>query len=179
MSVLEKDYQTQVLGLHESMADLRAKKFFDLCADIRKNKIKLTNRFYFTTRIDTVTDEAIECMLKTNIRMLAVGIENFSPKVLKMMHKKQNFDSIGRGCEKSKKNGIWVHTYWIIGHPGDNAHEADNTYCTFKKFFEKNLIKSGNVFMFIPYPGTECFDHPEEYGINVASYDWRHRSRWS
>ena len=179
MKTLEKDYQTQVLGLHESMADLRSERFFDLCNCIQKNQIKLTNWFYVTTRIDTVTDESIECMLKTNIRMLAVGIENFSPKVLQMMNKRQNFDTVLRGCEKSKKNQIWVHTYWIIGHPGDDPHEAEYTYNTFKEFFEKDLIRSGHVFMFIPYPGTDCFDHPEKYGIKISSYDWKHWSRWS
>ncbi|MGA1790286.1 MAG: B12-binding domain-containing radical SAM protein [bacterium] len=179
MKVLEKDYGTQVLGLHESMADLRSKRFFDLCECIQKNQVKLKKRFYFTTRIDSVTDEAIECMLKTNISMLAVGIENFSPKVLNMMNKRQSFDNILMGCEKSKKHRIWVHTYWIIGHPGDDINEADYSYNMFKDFFERDLIKSGNVFMFIPYPGTDCFNHPEKYGIRISSYDWKHWSRWS
>ncbi|PIS36697.1 MAG: hypothetical protein CO150_08475 [Nitrospirae bacterium CG_4_9_14_3_um_filter_53_35] len=179
MKVLQRDYQTQIIGLGESMLDMRSKIFYDLCRGIRDNEITLPPDFFMTTRIDTVTDQGVDCLAKTGIKSVSVGIENFSPKVLKMMAKNQSMDVILEGCEKFMKKDIWLLSYWLIGHPGDNADEADYNYSKFKEFFEKGLLKRGTAFIFVPYPGTDYFNHPEQYGIRISSYDWKQWNRWT
>lgn len=179
MKVLQRDYQTQMIGFEESMLDMRSKIFFDLCQKIKENRIGLPDRFYMTTRINSVTDEGIECLIETNIRQLCVGIESFSPKILKMMNKRLEFDHILKRCRAIKNNKIRLLAYWLIGHPGDNVHEAEFSYSKFKEFFEQGLLKGSYVFIFVPYPGTEYFDHPERYGIKILTHDWRSWRRWT
>lgn len=179
MKALQREYQTQMIGFEESMLDMRSKSFFDLCQQIKENRLELPDRFYLTTRIDSVTDEGIECLIETNIRQLCVGIESFSPKILKMMNKKQDFDHILGRCKTLKDNKIRLLSYWLIGHPGDNVQEAEYSHSKFKEFFEKGLLKAGYVFIFVPYPGTEYFDHPEKYGIKILTYDWKSWRRWT
>ena len=138
MKVLQRDYQTQFIGFEESMLDMRSKRFFDLCQKIRENRFDLPDRFYLTTRINSVSDEGIECLIETNIKHLFVGIESFSPKILKMMNKKLDFDNIVGRCRALKDNKIRLFSYWLIGHPGDNVDEAEYSYSKFKEFFEKD-----------------------------------------
>ncbi len=179
MKDLQDNYQTQMIGLEESMLDMRTNTYFSLLGKIKDNRIDLREEFYITTRIDTVTEQGIKKMKETNINILCVGIENFSDQVLKMMNKGQNYASILKGCEMLKNHNIWTNAYWMIGHPGDNPDNAEYTYSMFKEFFEKKLLKSGHVFVFVPYPGTEYFNHPEKYGIIINSYEWRKWRRWT
>jgi anaerobic magnesium-protoporphyrin IX monomethyl ester cyclase len=179
MQALQGGYGRQMSGLEESMLDLRSKRFFELCRRIRENIKSLPDTFYITTRIGTVTDEGARAMRETGISMACVGIESFSPGVLKMMNKEQSVESVERGCSTLAKHQIWVHAYWLIGHPGDSPSEAEHSFLMFKKFFEKGLLKSGNAFVFVPYPGTEFYDHPETYGIRISSYDWKRWRRWT
>jgi len=179
MTVLQKDYGTQIIGMEESMLDMRSNIFFKFCRQIKDHRIELPEQFYLTTRIDSVTDEGIRQMQDLEIKFLCTGLENFSDRVLMMMNKKQNYDSILQGCEKLKQKNIWVNSYWLIGHPGDNSTEAEYTYSKFKRFFEKGLLKSGNAFIFVPYPGTEFFIEPHKYGIIIGSYEWKRWKRWT
>jgi radical SAM superfamily enzyme YgiQ (UPF0313 family) len=179
MMVLQKEYDNQMIGLEESMLDMRSGKFFEFCQNLRDNHIHLPEDFYVTTRVDTVSEQGVESLLNAGIKIVCVGIENFSDQVLKMMNKKQNFDAILQGCRQLREKNIWVNSYWIIGHPGDNPQEAEYTFSTFKEFFEKGLLKSGYVFIFVPYPGTDFFNNPNDYGIHILSYDWRHWRRWT
>jgi radical SAM superfamily enzyme YgiQ (UPF0313 family) len=179
MKVLEKEYGTQMRGFEESMLNMRSKPFFDLLGNIKENKIRLPTQFYLTIRIDNISDDGIECMRQTGIRFVCAGIENFSARVLKMMNKQQNLEAVLSGCETLKKNGVWVNAYWLIGHPGDNMKEADYTFFKFKEFLEMGLFKSGHAFIFVPYPGTEYFANPEQYGIKISSYDWKDWRRWT
>ena len=179
MKVLQESYQTQFTGLEESMLDMQSKTFFQFLISIRKNNIRLSKDFYITTRIDTVTDEGIDAMQKVGITHACVGIESFSQKVLIKMNKRLGLESVRNGCEKLMNNNIWLNGYWLIGHPGDDAHEADYTYKQFQSFLEKGLLKSGYAFIFVPYPGTEYFSDPKKYGIQIFSFDWRRWRRWT
>jgi len=179
MAVLQKDYNTQMTGLEESMLDMRSRKFFALCQKIQKNRIQLPEQFYLTTRVDTVSQEGVESLRNTGIKIVCIGIENFSEHVLKMMNKKHNNGSIMNGCRTLKEKDVWVNSYWLIGHPGDNKEEADFTFSKFKEFFERGLLQSGYAFIFVPYPGTEYFNNPGEYGIQLLSADWRKWRRWT
>ena len=109
MTVLQKEYHTQMAGLEESMLDMRARKFFDLCKSLQENKIQLPEQFYLTTRIDTVSKEGVEFLRNTGINIVCIGIENFSEPVLKMMNKKQDPDSVISGCRRLKEKDIWFH----------------------------------------------------------------------
>jgi radical SAM superfamily enzyme YgiQ (UPF0313 family) len=179
MKVLQRDYHTQMVGLEESMLDMRSRMFFDLCHHLAENKIRLPEQFYLTTRIDTVSCEGMASLRRAGIKIVCVGIESFSTPVLKMMNKRQNCEAILHGCRQLREKNIWLNSYWIIGHPGDNPREAEYTFAKFKDFFEEGLLKSGYVFIFVPYPGTDFFNNPSAYGIQILSYDWQYWRRWT
>jgi len=179
MLALQNDYKTQMVGFEESMLDMRHKPFFNLMDAMKIAGIRVPRDFSMTTRIDTVTDDGIRKLKENDIYILCIGIENFSPRVLQLMNKKQNLAAITAGCRKLRDAGIWLNTYWLIGHPGDTPQEAAQTHAKFKDFCERRLISSGHAFIFVPYPGTDFFDHPEQYGIRITCYEWEKWQRWT
>jgi radical SAM superfamily enzyme YgiQ (UPF0313 family) len=179
MRTLQEEYHTQMVGFEESMLDMRHKPFFNLMDAIQNNGIRIPHDFSMTTRIDTVTTDGIRRLKENGIYILCIGLESFSPQVLKMMNKKQDLKAITAGCRKLREAGIWLNTYWLIGHPGDTPAEAARTHAKFKDFCERRLINSGHAFIFVPYPGTEFFDDPERYGIRITTYEWDKWQRWT
>jgi anaerobic magnesium-protoporphyrin IX monomethyl ester cyclase len=179
MQTLQKEYNTQMIGFEESMLDMRHKLFFSLMSSIREAGIDLPRDFTLPTRIDTVTADGIHELKQTGINILCSGIENFSPRVLKMMNKKQDVEAITAGCRKLRAADIWLNAYWLIGHPGDTPVEAARTQAGFKDFCERRLINSGHAFIFVPYPGTDFFENPERYGIKITTYEWEKWQRWT
>jgi radical SAM superfamily enzyme YgiQ (UPF0313 family) len=179
MQVLQRRYGTQLAGMEESMLDMRSARFNAFCRRVKTARIELPDQFYITTRIDAVTEAGVKPLKAAGIGIVCVGIETFSQRVLKMMNKQQTLDTIRRGCEILAKSGVWTNAYWLIGHPGDNPVEAEATHAGFRDFFEKGLLQSGHAFIFVPYPGTPYFTHPERYGIIIGNYEWQHWRRWT
>ncbi len=179
MQTLQHAYNTQMIGFEESMLDMRQKPFFSLMAAIREAGIVIPRDFTIPTRIDTVTADGIRALKATGIKILCAGIENFSPRVLKMMNKKQDHAAITAGCRKLREQAIWLNAYWLIGHPGDTPAEAAATHAGFRDFCERGLINSGHAFIFVPYPGTEFYNNPDRYGIKITTYDWKKWQRWT
>jgi radical SAM superfamily enzyme YgiQ (UPF0313 family) len=179
MKVLQRNYQTQLDGMEESMIDMRSQDFEAFCRSIRSQRIELPEQFYITTRVDTVAQDGVRRLKSSGIGVVCIGIESFSPRVLKMMNKHQSTETIRRCCELLERHGIWTNAYWLIGHPGDNPVEAERSFSQFKAFFELSLLKSGHAFIFVPYPGTRYFTNPSEYGIIIGNADWSQWRRWT
>ena len=179
MQTLQRVYNTQMVGFEESMLDMRHRLFFDLMGAIREAGISIPPDFTLPTRIDTVTDSGIRALKANGINILCSGIENFSPRVLEMMNKRQDHAGITAGCRKLREKGVWLNAYWLIGHPGDTPLEAARTHAGFKDFCERRLINSGHAFIFVPYPGTVFFENPARYGIRIKTLEWEKWQRWT
>ncbi len=118
-------------------------------------------------------------MKQAGILNLWVGVESASERVLKMMNKHINYDQTIAACQRLRDNGLNTRTLWVIGHPGDNPEEAALSLTELKRLYNQQLIAEAQPALFIPYPGTQFYDHPESYGMQILSYDWRRWERWS
>jgi hypothetical protein len=76
-------------------------------------------------------------------------------------------------------NNYTIDVHGYMKRDFDKKEEADFTFSKFKEFFEKGLLQSGYAFIFVPYPGTQYFNNPGDYGIQLLSNDWRKWRRWT
>jgi anaerobic magnesium-protoporphyrin IX monomethyl ester cyclase len=175
MKRLERTYATQMTALDESMLFIGSDRLLALCSAIESERISVPRDFYVMSRVDTVTDVGIAALRRANVKSVWVGIESASEKVRRKMNKIMTSDQIMRGCERMRDAGFEIGTFWIIGHPGDNPHEAQYSLDTLQTMFAKGLTTYMDIALFVPYPGTEFFAHPREHGVQILTYDW---SKW-
>jgi radical SAM superfamily enzyme YgiQ (UPF0313 family) len=159
------------------MLDMRSSYFLDFCDAFRKrrNKLNLGHRFAIYTRIDTITERGLRAVKRAGIDALSLGIESGSEKVLKPMNKGFSIQEVVPHLEKIKEYELSVHAHWIIGHPGDNPHEAQKTLDLLRYLYDRKLIHFSTVWKFLPFPGSKIFHQPDEYGVEILSFDW---SKW-
>ena len=174
---LAENFGNYPVGLEDSMFNMRSSYFFDLCSAL--SRLRLHPNFYILSRVDSITADGLAAMRKAGIRNLVLGIENASPRVLKMMNKKITMEEAERACEEAVKQDIIVGAFWILGHPGDSPQEADLTLEAMDRLYRKGLLRTSEVALFLPYPGTAIFENPGEYGIEILSYDWERWGRFN
>jgi radical SAM superfamily enzyme YgiQ (UPF0313 family) len=85
-------------------------------------------------------------------------------RMKKMVSVQDNFAVI----QWAKKYGINTRAFFLIGFPG----ETDRTLQDTKNFIEQADPDQFFVSNFIPYPGTEVAENPDDYGITAMSYNW-------
>jgi anaerobic magnesium-protoporphyrin IX monomethyl ester cyclase len=169
---LKKEYGTFLKGFFESMIDTESLQFLELTTELMKHKVALPPRFYIHARPDCITTAAIDALEKSGISKVNLGVESGSPTVRKKMGRPMSNDVITDTCTRLRRKNIEAHTYWIIGHPGDNPQESELSLTYLDELYKKDLTTSSDCMMFLPYPGTRFFESPQKHGVEISSMDW-------
>ena len=180
MEILDKRYGNKVLGFFESMLDADSTLLYQLCDEITGRGISLCEGFNFHMRPDSVSRDRIEAIHRAGMNRAILGVESASPRVLKMM----NRANMGRkcvvdACRIIREKGIDVHTYWIVGHPGDTPEEAHDSLNFLVYLLENDLCQTAEAMIFQPYPGTCFYTDPEKYGVEILETDWDSWNRFN
>lgn len=178
MIALQEKYQRPMDCIDESSLDLGSDQFMEFCMKIVENGIKIPPYFHILSRVDTISDNGIGAMKEAGINNVIIGIESGSDAVRKRMNKGTTIEQIRDACVKLSKNGIKINTFWIVGHPGDNPSEAEQSLLYMKELFSKNLISSAIIVPFLPYPGTPFFQNPKRNDVEILTYDWTQWDRF-
>ncbi len=122
-------------------------------------------------RADTVDAELLKLMRKAGCSWLLYGAESGNPDILKTIKKGTTPDIIREGTRLAVESGINVFNSFIFGLPGETPETARQSVDFARELDEKYGAKYG-FHILSPLPGTELYDHPEEYGLRILSRDW-------
>lgn len=135
-----------------------------------KHNIHTMVEWTATTHVRFIDDELCELMKACNCSGVGLGIETGSEELLKKIGKGTNMEMMLRARECTKRAGLWVETFAILG-------QIDETVETIKDTI--NLIVKLNpelpIFgIMVPYPGTEVarLAARGEGGYKIVSTDW-------
>lgn len=176
---LSRRYRNFMRAIDDSMLDLRTPYFMELCRQLARSP-HLRDTFGLLTRIDTISLDGLHAMRQAGIKRLAVGVESGSDQVLAAMNKGITASSLRAGLEMIRRANVWVCAFLIVGHPGDNGEESYITEKFVARQFADELIVWIDPSIFVPYPGTPFFSHPELHGVEILNRDWSqwYRTAW-
>ncbi|MCD6371797.1 MAG: cobalamin-dependent protein [Candidatus Aenigmarchaeota archaeon] len=105
------------------------------------------------SRVDLVDKEMLIWMKKAGCYMIAYGIESGNQKILDYLKKGFSIKQIKDAVKITKKVGIKILGYFILGAPGEGIDEIKNTI----KFAKLLNIDYAQFSILTPYPGSEIF----------------------
>lgn len=139
----------------------------DLCKMIVDSKMKL--RWCCNSRVDTIDEEMLGWMKKAGCWLINYGIETASDEILKNV-KKGGTATVAKAYDivkLTKKAGIKVWGYFIIGLPGETKETIEETVRMAKRL-SFDIV---NFAVGTPYPGTEFYKQAKENGW-LESKSW-------
>ena len=123
-----------------------------------------------TTHVRFMDDELAALMKQNNCVGVGLGIETGSEELLKKVGKGTTQEMMLRARECTRKAGLWVETFAILGQIDETVDTLNDTI---------NLICELNpelpIFgIMVPYPGTEVarLAARGEGGYKIVSTDW-------
>lgn len=143
---------------HSDTFTLFRETAMELCDLIIKEGLKL--RWCCNSRVDTVDEELLMNMKKAGCWMIMYGIETASPEILKNVKKggTATVDQARNAVIWTKKAGIKVWGYFIIGLPGETKATLNSTIA-FAKSLPLDIV---NFAVGAPYIGTEFYEQAKE-----------------
>ena len=124
-------------------------------------KSKLPIKFRIQARVDTIDEEVLKILKKAGCDLIEYGAESGSNKVLNAIGKNITVDKIKRAVELTKKEGIEIKYFLIVGSLEETPKE---TWETFKLIKETKPDWIGINALTI-YPGTEVYNIAKKEGL--------------
>lgn len=98
--------------------------------------------------------ELFKRMHKSGCYQVTLGCESGSQRVLdEIIHKNLKLKQIKPTIENAKSAGLLVHTFWIVGYPGETRAEMEETI----EFAGNSCADSYSVAILAPLPGTPIY----------------------
>ncbi len=137
----------------------------EFCKLMIDNKVKL--KWVVQCRV-SLSYETMVLMRKAGCRLVVVGFESGSQKVLDGMHKGITVEQSLKFNAAAKKARMRVHGCFMVGNPGETKETMMETL----NFSKKLRLDTVQYFPLIVYPGTEAYEWADKNNyITAKSYD--------
>lgn len=150
-----KKYNIGEIQFEDDTITVNKKNLFDLCHELEKlglpwctpNGTKVNYHF-------NKQEEMYKRMAGSGCYQITLACESGSQRVLdNIINKRLPLDTIYPSIENAKKAGMLVHTFWIIGYPGETYDEIQKTV----KFAMNSGADSFSFAILSPLPGTPIY----------------------
>ena len=118
-------------------------------------KINKSLRFRCFVRANLVTKIQIKELADTGFKVIAIGAESGSDKILKNMSKKVTVEENTRVIEWAKECGIYTKSIMSLGHPGESPETLSET----EKWLDKVQLDDVNFTLVECLPSSVYYDN--------------------
>ncbi len=144
------------------------KRAKEICDEIIQRKLDIT--WSINCRCDVVDRGLFHKMKRAGCRMVLVGPESGSQKILDNINKKLTVQKVKNFVNAVKEAKIQIHSCFVLGLPGE-------TKKTIQKTIDYALDLDTDTIQFsaaVPFPGTELYSWAKERGHLKATKwsDW-------
>lgn len=162
--VKEMIHLQTVYGIHgfvfnDDTFTVNRKRVLDFCSLLRERLPNVV--WYCNGRVNLMDEEMIQAMAQSGCVGIAYGIESGNQEILDSVHKQITLEQVERIVALTKKYGIHVTGYWMIGILGDTKQTIQETL----DFAEKLDLDYYGFGITSPIPGTEMYAQAVEKGL--------------
>ncbi|MFH1868880.1 MAG: radical SAM protein [Candidatus Omnitrophota bacterium] len=161
---IKKDYGITHFRFQDDVMGANKKIFLEMFEKMQPLGI----RWRANLHVNVSTTELLEAMKKAGCFEIHYGVETISQDVLDKNNRGMKLDVIYKAVENTKKLGLRVRLFFIIGLPFEEQGIADRTI----EFIKKVGPDGVDLSTFIPFPGSDVFNNPSKYGIEILSKDF-------
>lgn len=120
------------------------------------------------TRADLIDEEVAQAMKSSGCRMVKIGVESGSERILRIMNKKIHRGDVRKAAEIFQKVGLKWFSYFIIGVPEETKADLQQTI-DFVQEVRPDYVSFG---VYTPLPGTPFYSRlsqPEKTAYHLHS----------
>ncbi|HRW06272.1 MAG TPA: radical SAM protein [Caldilineaceae bacterium] len=122
------------------------------------------------TRFEKIIDRSVlDKIYAAGCRMILFGLESASQPVMDKMVKGTQLGHMSRILQESTAAGIWNHTFFFFGFPGETLEDAQQTVNFL--YQHKPFIHSAAIGSFLMERDSPAHRYPASFGVNIIFED--------
>jgi anaerobic magnesium-protoporphyrin IX monomethyl ester cyclase len=131
-----------------------------LCELLIEKRMDL--RWTCEMRVDQVDEDLLVLMKKAGCRMVLLGVESGSQRMLDIAMKSVKVEQIKEAFKVVHKVGMESLAFIMVGLPGETEEDFRQT----KRLLKTIKADRHELKVYMPYPGTKMLDVAKEHGFN-------------
>ncbi len=159
MRELQEDYGIRGFVFNDDTFVVNRKRVMDFCSLLEKELPDAV--WYCNGRVNLMDEEMIQAMAKSGCAGIAYGIESGNQAILDSVHKQITLGQVERIIGLTKKCGIHVTGYFMLGILGDTKQTIQETM----DFAEKLDLNFYGFGITSPIPGTKMYTEAVRRGL--------------
>jgi radical SAM superfamily enzyme YgiQ (UPF0313 family) len=166
-------YGAEQVNIEADTLTINRRFLVALCEAFIESGISKKVQWTCESRIDSVDEELLTLMKEAGCWQVSYGIEAGSQRLLALIKKKTTLKQIEDVCALTKRMGITIRGFFMLGLPTETREESFETIN-----FAKKIDPTWAQFtVTVPYPGTPMYDELAASG-EIRTYDWDKYNTW-
>jgi anaerobic magnesium-protoporphyrin IX monomethyl ester cyclase len=139
------------------------KRLIGICNEIKRRRIRL--RWECLSRVDAVNKKTLDLMKSAGCTRVFYGIESGDNNILSLMKKRITIERAREAVNLTRKSGIKVGAFFIVGYPG----ETSDTILDTVNFASRLPLDYLSFTMPYAIPGTSLYERVKD---RLISDEW-------
>lgn len=170
------NYGAREINFEADTLTVNKKFVHDLCSALKISGLSKRIRWTCESRIDTIDGDMLNAMKSAGCWQISYGVETGTQRLLDLIQKGTNIEQIERTVALTKKIGISIRAFFMLGLPTETAAETQATI----NFARKLNARWSQFTLYTPLPGTKLWDiAAKEAPISKNWADFRTHAGWT
>lgn len=170
------NYGAKEINFEADTITFNRKFISDLCRALVRSGLHKKIRWTCESRVDTVTPSMLHMMKKAGCWQISYGVETGTQRLLNLIQKGTDIEQIQHTFAITKKAGISIRAFYMLGLPTETADETQATI----DFARKLDAKWSQFTLYTPFPGTALWKiAAKEAPISENWSDFRTHAGWT
>lgn len=155
-------YGLREINIDDGTFTTNKSRVIEFCQRIQKEKLKII--WTCNGRVDNLDHEMLSEMKKAGCKMIRLGVESGSQRVLDEIRKGLTLKQIEDGVKMVRKHGIQALGGFMFGFPYDTKETVEQTIQFAKRLSPDQVQFSINMC----YPGTSLYEYAKDNHLLLA-----------
>lgn len=152
-------FDANMLYFSDDLVIANPQRVKELIARVKKLKrpisYKISTRFDILERL---SDELLKELHETGCRIIGLGVESGSDRILKLIGKNTTSKKILKGLKRIKQSGILPTVSVMVGQYTETKEDVDKSFELMRKAVKTNPLISFAFTITTPFPGSILYD---------------------
>ncbi len=162
---LYHNYNVRNISFRDSIFNLRKERIKEICALIVKRGLDIS--WECNGRVNYVDEDLLRTMKDAGCWQIQYGVESGNQEILDKAARNTTIQQIKDAFKLTKKAGLEVHGYFMVGLPGETKATIKDTI-KLAKLISPDLV---GFTIAVPFPGSEFYEWAVKNGY-LKIEDW-------
>lgn len=129
------------------------------------------------TRLNCLTDvDVVKALARSGCRWVEVGIETSNQESLNLYKQGMKLSTTEEVLTRLRDEGLAACSFTVTGFPNQTVDDMKRSTDWVCSLIQRDLLQASYMQVLVPYPGSDMYEHPANYGMKILHHDYRYYS---